>query len=150
VNVSPSADIGTATWTVTGGGDIDGQQSVTGKKSVKFTAPVVPKGQQTPCTITANFGNGKIGTITITAIPPSGIKTNKIDPTNHISGAMQLGMTMTFTLEPNTVSFYNVQTKEEGGAKPSAHGVWDTPSITDTTHPEGGWLSYKQDNTCTS
>lgn len=106
-----------ATWTLEGGGKIDGGTApVPGKSSVTFTAPDVPTPTTTPIKITAKCDetDGGQTKIEFTIIAPKGVVMEKLaEVAKQKNPSLGVYMTTDVYITPHHVNFEKIKVKED-------------------------------------
>jgi hypothetical protein len=115
--VSCTFSLGSATWSLAGGGTL----SSTSGATVTYTAGDTGGS----ATLTAT-GSGCTSTITFTIVAPSSVHMDRISAVQHTKLWPDVGMRTTPFVGPDDVSFYNIQYREvdvpmQGGGVYSCH-----------------------------
>jgi hypothetical protein len=136
LTVSP----GPATWDITAG---SGAISPTSGTTITFTAPE----RASTVTIQAT-GPGCTCTITFQVIEPTGLLFEKASNFRHTNGSPDCGYLAQVYVQPDTVSFHNIEIREQNSAA-TLTGYYDIPAWHGITHQPAGqthsdWLTIGQ------
>jgi hypothetical protein len=135
------ASLGTATWSLTGGGTLNPTSGLT----TRFTAPE----SHTNCVVTAQFmGESCSKPFTVVEPASESATTNGAAPPDPFPvGSQGVCMNMIITIEPTSVSFYRVQMKEESGPASNVTGYMTNFSAAALYHSANtNWVTLSEGN----